>query len=161
MKNTYLPFDPVAAFAGDKVLQKLSGGKTREVRIVPSDSHWFSEYGVFSSLHLKSYEVKTWEEVLAKLKDERKQLPQRQRASLNIPSMQMALRKKASNFAVGCLLDYGKPSERCICLQSAQLTMSHPRDPDTNYGYEDFDEFDWGKYHQAKLYRQQLRFERT
>ncbi|MEY3760470.1 MAG: hypothetical protein RIR39_1961, partial [Pseudomonadota bacterium] len=48
-----------------------------------------------------------------------------------------------------------------ICLQSSQLTMAQPRDPDINYGYEDFSEFDWGKSHQAELYRQQLRFERV
>jgi hypothetical protein len=39
--------------------------------------------------------------------------------------------------------------------------MAQPRDPDINYGYEDFSEFDWGKSHQAELYRQQLRFERV
>ena len=162
MKNSYLPFDPIAALAGDKVLQKVGDRRTREVKILPySGIYWFNEYRVFADLVIQRLDIKRNKEALERTRKFREALSPKVRCSLNSVICNLRNSEKVIEWCVPCVINAGTKEECLTLLGSKSLTMSHPRNPDIAYGWEDYAyPLDLVKHRAAELYRQQLRFER-
>lgn len=135
----YLKFDPIAVFAGDTVIQKLGNGKTRKVKVIQASKNGFSEYWLFRKEQDYQHEMKR----LLAAKDQLLLIRANQepinRSSLNSINQDIQYKIKLRHkYWVPCILNYGTVDEELIYIHSNSLAMASPRDPNKDYGYEDY-----------------------